>query len=170
MAPILVFRQEPEYSEEARAAKLQGTVLVSLVVGEDGQPRNVRVRKSLGLGLDENAVEAVSRWRFRAGTKDGQPVAVESSIGGGSTFTISLPIAKTTGSATTIPAQAPAVFTKPAGSKRVLLVEDDDDVRGFASEVLNRAGFEVLPARHGLDDDPRLRHGAGGGGAPDVAL
>jgi TonB family protein len=80
MAPILVFRQEPEYSEEARAAKLQGTVLVSLVVGEDGQPRNVRVRKSLGLGLDENAVEAVSRWRFRAGTKDGQPVAVESSI------------------------------------------------------------------------------------------
>jgi CheY-like chemotaxis protein len=78
-------------------------------------------------------------------------ITVESSIGGGSTFTISLPIAKTTGSATTIPAQAPAVFTKPAGSKRVLLVEDDDDVRGFASEVLNRAGFEVLPARHGLD-------------------
>jgi TonB family protein len=61
-------------------AKLQGTVLVSLVVGEDGQPRDLRVRRSLGLGLDENAIASVSRWRFTPGMKDGQPVAVQSTV------------------------------------------------------------------------------------------
>jgi TonB family protein len=80
IAPSLIEKQEPSYSEDARVAKLQGTVLVSLVVGEDGQPRDLRVLRSLGLGLDENAIAAVTRWRFTPGMKDGQPVAVRSTV------------------------------------------------------------------------------------------
>jgi TonB family protein len=75
-----VERQEPEYSQEARIAKLEGAVMLAVVVGEDGRARNLRVVKPLGLGLDENAVTAVSRWRFAPGTKAGEAVAVQAQI------------------------------------------------------------------------------------------
>ena len=71
---------EPEYTEEARRAKLQGTVLLRIEVNERGQPQNLRIRQSLGLGLDERAVDAVKRWRFRAGTADGKPVVTEAVV------------------------------------------------------------------------------------------
>ena len=57
--------------EEARKARWQGEVLLELVVDETGKPRDIRVVKSLGLGLDEEAIKAVSSWRFKPGTKDG---------------------------------------------------------------------------------------------------
>lgn len=79
-APILVSKTEPEYSEEARKAKYSGTVLLSLVVGADGLPRDIKVIRPLGLGLDEKAVEAVQKWRFRAGVKGGRPVATQATI------------------------------------------------------------------------------------------
>jgi TonB family protein len=79
-APKIIERPEPHYSEEARVAKLEGSVLLSLVVGEDGQARDLRVRKSLGLGLDENAIATVSRWRFEPGTKEGRAVAVQTVV------------------------------------------------------------------------------------------
>src|SRR5947199_350934 len=63
----LIWKIEPEYSDEARRAKVQGTVLLYLEVDEQGKPRNVHVRQGLGLGLDEKAVEAVTRWKFRPG-------------------------------------------------------------------------------------------------------
>ena len=75
-APVLESSQQPEFTDQARLARLQGTVRVSLVVGDDGRPRDLHVVKPLGLGLDENAVATVSLWRFRPGTKSGQPVAV----------------------------------------------------------------------------------------------
>jgi protein TonB len=74
-APILVAKVEPEYSEEARKAKYSGTVLLSIIVGVDGVPRNIHVVRPLGLGLDEKAVAAVQKWRFRPGSKGGRPVA-----------------------------------------------------------------------------------------------
>jgi TonB family protein len=70
----------PEYSEEARIAKLQGTVSLSLEIGPDGLPRNVQVLQGIGLGMDEKAVEAVRQWIFQPGTKDGQAVTVAASI------------------------------------------------------------------------------------------
>lgn len=79
-APVLISKTEPEYSEEARKAKYSGTVLLSLVVGADGLPRDIKVIRPLGLGLDEKAVEAVQRWRFRAGVKGGHPVATQATI------------------------------------------------------------------------------------------
>jgi protein TonB len=79
-APKAVFSPDPEYSEEARKAKYQGTCVLWLIVGPDGRPRDVRVTRTLGLGLDEKAVEAVRQWKFDPAMKDGKPVAVQISV------------------------------------------------------------------------------------------
>lgn len=75
-APVALIHPDPEYSEEARKARLQGYVRLDLIVDESGRPRHIRVVQSLGLGLDEEAVKAASKWRFRPGMKDGKPVPV----------------------------------------------------------------------------------------------
>jgi TonB family protein len=79
-APRAIYDPDPEYSEEARKAKHQGTVILWIVVGADGRPREIRVQRALGLGLDEKAVEAVRKWRFAPAMRDGHPVAVEVNI------------------------------------------------------------------------------------------
>ncbi len=79
-APQVLFRVDPEYSEEARKAKYSGTVVIQLVVDPSGHGREIHVIRSLGLGLDEKAIEAVSKWKFRPGLRDGQPVAVVATI------------------------------------------------------------------------------------------
>jgi len=79
-APQLAYKTEPAYSEEARAASYQGTVILSVVIGTDGAPHNIQVLSSLGLGLDDQAIEAVSQWKFKPGTKDGAPVPVAATI------------------------------------------------------------------------------------------
>ena len=79
-SPRLVYKVEPSYSDEARAAKLDGPVRISLIVGTDGLAHDINVVRSLGMGLDEKAVEAVQKWRFQPGTKDGQPVRVRAII------------------------------------------------------------------------------------------
>ena len=79
-APVLIAKYEPEFSEEARRAKFSGTVLLSVVVDENGIPRNIRVIRSVGLGLDQKAIEAVERWRFRPGHKHGKAVAVQAAV------------------------------------------------------------------------------------------
>jgi len=78
--PVPITKPEPEYSEEARKAKYQGSVTLQIVVNEKGEPTEIRVVKKLGLGLDEKAIEAVSKWRFKPGMKDGKPVAVIATI------------------------------------------------------------------------------------------
>jgi TonB family protein len=79
-APAVLAKVEPEYSEEARKAKYQGTVVLYIEVDESGKPKNLRVLRPLGLGLDEKAIEAVSRWKFRPGLKDGKPVTVAATV------------------------------------------------------------------------------------------
>ncbi len=79
-APALIYKVEPEYSEEARKAKYQGTVVLFVIVDDKGNPRDVRVVRPLGLGLDQKAIEAVQKWRFRPGMKDGHPVPVQATI------------------------------------------------------------------------------------------
>ena len=78
--PELLTKSEPEYSEEGRKAKLQGMVALSIVVSATGQVTEVHVVRSLGLGLDEKAIEAVSRWQFRPATIDGKAVAVRAVV------------------------------------------------------------------------------------------
>jgi TonB family protein len=75
--PHAIFVPDPEYSEQARKKKIQGTVVVSLTVTVDGTTRDIKVVKGVGYGLDEKAVAAVSRWRFSPALKDGQPIEKE---------------------------------------------------------------------------------------------
>ena len=77
-SPVLIREFKPQYTEEARRAKIQGIVEMSAVVLEDGTVGDVTVTKSLDqqYGLDDEAVKAMKKWRFRPGTKDGKPVAV----------------------------------------------------------------------------------------------
>ena len=79
-APVILYQIQPEYSAEARNARLEGSVALSLVVGADGRASDIRVRRSVGMGLDENAVAAVTAWRFKPAMKGEQPVPVESTI------------------------------------------------------------------------------------------
>ena len=78
--PQLITKVEPEYSEEARKAKFQGIVVLAIVVDPNGNAINPRVMKSLGLGLDEKAIEAVRQWKFKPGYKDGKPVPVAATV------------------------------------------------------------------------------------------
>jgi len=73
-APVVLYKIEPEYTDEARKARIQGTVILELQVDTDGRPQHIQVRQSLGLGLDERAVEAVRQWKFRPGQLNGHPV------------------------------------------------------------------------------------------------
>ena len=75
-APHPIYTPDPEYSKGARKKKKQGTVLVETVVGLDGLPHDTHVLHSIGYGLDQQAVRALSQWKFEPGTKDGQPVPV----------------------------------------------------------------------------------------------
>jgi TonB family protein len=78
--PHAIYDPDPEYSEEARHNKYQGSVILALVVDAQGQPRNLRLQRSLGMGLDEKAMAAVSTWRFKPGTLNGQPVATQINV------------------------------------------------------------------------------------------
>jgi len=75
--PFVVAKAKPEYTAEALLAKLEGSVLLSVVVDATGQPRDIHVDRPLGLGLDESAVENVRHWQFKPGTKAGAAVPVQ---------------------------------------------------------------------------------------------
>jgi len=79
-APVLVYSVEPEFSDEARRAKYQGVCMVSLIVDEHGNPTHIQVARSLGMGLDEKAVEAVEQYRWKPAYFRGRPVSVEMTV------------------------------------------------------------------------------------------
>ena len=75
--PHVLFSPEPEYSDEASKAKFQGTCVLSLMVDVDGTPRDIKVVKSLGKGLDEKAIDAIKTWKFEPATRNGVPVKTQ---------------------------------------------------------------------------------------------
>jgi protein TonB len=79
-APLVLAKVDPEYSEEARKAKFSGTVTLSVIVDAEGHARDIRITQSLGMGLDEKAVDAVQKWKFRPGMKSGVAVNVRALI------------------------------------------------------------------------------------------
>ena len=79
-APQAVSTPTPNYTEEARRTKTQGTCILGLIVDTEGHPRDIRVVRGLGSGLDAKAIEAVERWRFEPAKKDGKPVNVLISV------------------------------------------------------------------------------------------
>jgi TonB family protein len=79
-APVLTSKVEPKYTEEARIAKYQGTAVLSIEVGPDGLAHNIKVVRALGFGLDQKAIEALSRWKFSPGAMAGHPVTVAAMV------------------------------------------------------------------------------------------
>lgn len=79
-SPKAIFAPDPLYSKGARKAKYQGTCVLSLIVGSDGQAHDIKVTRAIGFGLDMNAVESVKKWKFQPGMKDGAPVATYATI------------------------------------------------------------------------------------------
>jgi protein TonB len=79
-APKPTSRVDPSYTEDAKRAKIEGSVTLKIVVDRNGVPRDIEVVKPLDAGLDQNAITAVSQWRFEPGTKDGQAVDVIANI------------------------------------------------------------------------------------------
>jgi periplasmic protein TonB len=77
---MLISKVDPEYTKEACEAKQEGTVVLRAVVKTDGTPGDIEVAKSLGYGLDEKAVEAFKKWRFKPGTKDGKAVDISAAV------------------------------------------------------------------------------------------
>ncbi len=74
--PVPIYRVEPEFSELAREANFEGTVLLKAIVGADGLIQEPSIVKPVGMGLDEAALAALQQWRFKPGKKDGEPVRV----------------------------------------------------------------------------------------------
>jgi TonB family protein len=78
--PKVLSKVEPEYTQEAKDAGIEGPVTLKVVITPEGKAENIVVAKSLDPGLDANAVSAVSNWRFQPGMKDGEPVSVAAVI------------------------------------------------------------------------------------------
>jgi len=79
--PVVIVQPLPLYTEDARKARVEGIVVISAVVRRDGTVDSFRVLRGLGYGLDESAINTIAtKWRFRPGTKDGQPVDVQANI------------------------------------------------------------------------------------------
>ena len=78
--PSVMYSVDPQYSKEARKKKITGIVNVSMLINEDGVPTDLRVEKSLGYGLDEEAVKCVSQYRFKPAQKGGRPVAARVTV------------------------------------------------------------------------------------------
>ena len=79
-APVPLSTPQAKYSREARKKKIQGPCLVRIIVDAQGLPQNPKVVRSIGYGLDEAALDAIKKYRFKPAMKDGHPVAVEMSI------------------------------------------------------------------------------------------
>lgn len=80
IAPKILYSVEPQYTEEAKVSKINGTVILNAVVGTDGQVHDISIAQGVGSGLDSMAMQAIGKWRFQPGTLDGQPVAVRATF------------------------------------------------------------------------------------------
>ena len=74
--PVAIHTADPKYSKQARKAKFSGQVVVSIIVGTDGEPHNVHILRGAGMGLDEEAMKAVKQYKFKPAMQNGKPVAV----------------------------------------------------------------------------------------------
>lgn len=72
--PKVISKVEPDYTDDARNAKIEGPVVLSLIVDAQGHAQKIRVTKSLDRGMDQQAIAAIEKWRFAPGVKDGKPV------------------------------------------------------------------------------------------------
>ncbi|HYE26422.1 MAG TPA: energy transducer TonB [Clostridia bacterium] len=78
--PRLLEVASPEYTDEAKKKRIEGDVIVSIIVDEKGRVASAKVKKGLGYGLDENAIAAVKEWTYKPAERDGKPVAVKMDV------------------------------------------------------------------------------------------
>jgi TonB family protein len=78
--PVAVHTPDPEYTEKAHKARIEGTVVLGTVVGSDGRAQDIQVLKRLGYGLDEEAVKTLKEWTFKPAKSGGKPVPVKINI------------------------------------------------------------------------------------------
>jgi TonB family protein len=78
--PRVLHRVMPEFTEKSREQHIEGSVILAAVVTSKGEPRRIRVQKSLEKGLDQKAMEALRQWQFAPGEKDNKPVATKVSV------------------------------------------------------------------------------------------
>ena len=78
--PKAIYDPDPEYTEQARNKRLEGTTVLSIVVNEQGFPEILEITRGLGEGLDIQALAAVANWRFKPAEKDGKPIAVQVTV------------------------------------------------------------------------------------------
>src|SRR5690349_2433859 len=79
-APKRTYKIEPQNTRAALDARIQGTILLEMIIDENGVPRDISVLSPVGFGLDERAVDCVSQWRFKPGMKDGRPVKIRANV------------------------------------------------------------------------------------------
>lgn len=81
MPPVVIAQPLPLYTEEARKARIEGLVLLQAIIRKDGSVDSFKVIRGLGYGLDESAINTIAtKWRFKPGTLNGQPVDVQANI------------------------------------------------------------------------------------------
>jgi TonB family protein len=169
--PRVISRVEAEYSEEARRAGVNTTVVVSLTVNENGAPQDIKIVRGAGFGLDERAIRAIESWRFEPGSKEGKPQAaatrVEIHFGlsdkahAGQTARLNFNLAPDVESPELIRGKIPANPDPPAaGSLRIRLTVGADgrtrnlqtfetDNQDWTNRVLKEmAGWRFRPAMH----------------------
>jgi TonB family protein len=78
--PTIIAKCTARYTEEARRAKVEGSVGLTAEVHPDGLAHSIAVKRSLGSGLDETAIGALKQWRFKPGEKDGEPVTTKIAV------------------------------------------------------------------------------------------
>jgi len=78
--PSVIHRAEPEYTKAALNAKLQGTVILSLVIGVDGVPSEITVAQGLRMGLDKEGVKCLKLWRFKPATRHGEVIPMKATM------------------------------------------------------------------------------------------
>lgn len=80
IAPEATFTPEPSYTQIAKDRRLQGSVVIDAIIDDTGKVLRPQIIRPLGMGLDEKAIEAIQTWRFKPGTRKGQPVMVEMGV------------------------------------------------------------------------------------------
>jgi TonB family protein len=78
--PKVIQKVDPEYTKEAAAAKIEGTVILSTVIDTNGMPTEINLVKGLDRGLDQKAVECLQQWRFSPGLRRGEPASVKATV------------------------------------------------------------------------------------------
>jgi TonB family protein len=78
--PHAIYQPDPAYTRQAEKARLQGIVELSLLVGADGHPSDVRITRSLGMGLDESSIATVETWRFEPALRNGTPIPMRVTV------------------------------------------------------------------------------------------